>query len=185
MKRLTRRCKQALNDKMTRFKNFIEIALSEMEYHEKGNFSTQSTYDIYETNKLYPMADKLAAYEDAEQNGLLMQLPCKLGATVYVITTCKNIPQVLDGSLYGTATGYYCPYELNDKCPYIGGEDCMEVEDKLTVFEDTVASFTYDERGTFIHTRLTGFYAELGNGVYLTKEEADKALKESEGIDGE
>lgn len=109
-----------------------------------------------------------------------LQLPCKLGATVYVITTCKDIPQVLDGSLYGTATGYYCPYDLNEKCPHIHSESCDEVEGKLAVFEDTVEGFTYDERGTFIHAKLTCFYAELGDGVYLTKEEADKALKERE-----
>ena len=90
MKRLTRRCKQALNDKMTRFKKFIEIALSEPKYHEKGNFSTQSTYDIYETNRLYPMADKLASYEDAEEQGLLLRLPCKVGDTVYLVGTYRN-----------------------------------------------------------------------------------------------
>lgn len=31
--------------------------------------------------------DKLCAYEDAEENGLLVRLPCKLGDTVYHIVT--------------------------------------------------------------------------------------------------
>ena len=34
------------------------------------------------TQKVY---DKLAAYEDAEEQGLLVRLPCKVGDTVYCI----------------------------------------------------------------------------------------------------
>ena len=36
------------------------------------------------TQKVY---DKLAAYEDAEEQGLLIRLPCKLGDTVYHIVS--------------------------------------------------------------------------------------------------
>lgn len=32
------------------------------------------------------LIDKLAAYEDAEEQGLLLRLPCKVGDTVYVPT---------------------------------------------------------------------------------------------------
>lgn len=32
------------------------------------------------------MADKLCAYEDAEEQGLLIRLPCKVGDTYYCIT---------------------------------------------------------------------------------------------------
>lgn len=115
MKRLTKRCKQALNDEMTKFKKFIEIALSEPKYHEKGNFSTQSTYDIYETNRLYPMADKLAEYEDLEENGLLLKLPCKAGDTVYIVSRQEVIPLKINGiyvnensiAMYGVNEQHY------------------------------------------------------------------------------
>jgi len=30
--------------------------------------------------------DRLAAYEDAEEQGLLLRLPCPIGTTVYIIT---------------------------------------------------------------------------------------------------
>lgn len=38
------------------------------------------------------MLDKLAAYEDAEEQGLLLRLPCKVGDKVYVIVG-KNISE--------------------------------------------------------------------------------------------
>ena len=59
---------------------------------------------------------KLAEYEDLEEHGLLLRLPCKVGSTVYAICTCEAVGTVLDGTLYGsnggfgTSTGYYCPY---------------------------------------------------------------------------
>ena len=33
---------------------------------------------------------KLAEYEDAEENGLLIHLPCRVGDTVYVVDTVRN-----------------------------------------------------------------------------------------------
>ena len=90
MERLTRRCEEALNDEMTEFKKFIEIALEEKK-KTKGGYS-QSVYDIYEDEELYQMADKLADYEDTEEQGLLLRLPCKVGDTVYLIAhiTCES-----------------------------------------------------------------------------------------------
>ena len=35
--------------------------------------------------------DKLGEYEDAEENGLLVRLPCKVGDTVYYINTVPHI----------------------------------------------------------------------------------------------
>ena len=37
------------------------------------------------------MLDKLADYEDAEEQGLLLRLPCKVGGTVYTIYQHKII----------------------------------------------------------------------------------------------
>lgn len=138
MKRLTRRCKQALNDKMTRIKKFIEIALSEPKYHEKGNFSTQSTYDIYETNRLYPMADKLASYEDAEEQGLLLWLPCKEGTEVFCIASCEETCDDAD-SVLGCLGN--CKHKI-------------------------VIPMTFDR----------DMVEQFGKTVFLTREEAEKAL---------
>ena len=41
-------------------------------------------YDWHCTN--HEVADRLAAYEDAEEQGLFVRLPCKVGDTYYCIT---------------------------------------------------------------------------------------------------
>ena len=69
---------------------------------------------------------KLAEYEDAEEQGLLLRLPCKVGDTVYSV-----------------------------------------VEDGLQIFE---LKFSLD----FYVRRMSDF----GKTVFLTKEEAEQALKQ-------
>lgn len=38
---------------------------------------------------IYGVIDKLAEYEDMEEQGLLLKLPCKCGSTVYKIDSIK------------------------------------------------------------------------------------------------
>ena len=137
---------------------------------------------------------KLAAYEDAEEQGLLLKFPYKIGSTVYAITTCKDIAKVLDGTLwdegggFGTATGYYCPYELNNSCPHEddfdeceGGCECFE--NKLGVFEDFVEGIAVYEDGTYVFLEKHGSFSceDFGRIIFLTMEEAEAALAEMEG----
>ena len=99
---------------------------------------------------------KLKDYEDLEEQGRLIKLPCKVGSTVYAICTCEAVGTVLDGTLYGsnggfgTATGYYCPYELSDNCPHIDADDCDECKNVEAVFEDTVDYINITEYETII-----------------------------------
>lgn len=45
--------------------------------------------DLFDDVKWYKAVDRLAEYEDAEEQGLLVRLPCKVGETVYqVIDDC-------------------------------------------------------------------------------------------------
>lgn len=88
-------------------------------------------------------AEKLAHYEDLEEAGRLIELPCKVGDTVYLI---------------GTFTG------------------------QLT--EDKVC--TIETNNTGIILVLNCGWAvfveqQLGNTVFLTKEEAEAKLKELKG----
>ena len=136
--------------------------------------------------------EKLREYEDLEEQGLLLRLPCKVGDTVYVICECETIPPQLDGTLYGangepgTATGYYCPYEEN--CPHecFKSEDyfsCDYFKNKEAVFEDEVAAMWCDEFGVNIITSNCPVNSRLGEYVFLTKEEAEAALaKMEEGV---
>lgn len=139
------------------------------------------------------MNDKLREYEDAEEQGLLIRLPCKVGDKVYAITTCKDFGKVLDGTLwdagggFGTATGYYCPYELNDSCPHEEGFEeceggCECFENKLAVFEDCIECITVYEDNTVVFLINCGSvsFEDFGKTVFLTREEAEAALKEME-----
>nr|DAJ42867.1 MAG TPA: hypothetical protein [Caudoviricetes sp.] len=54
----------------------------------------------------YCTIEKLAAYEDAEEQGLLIRLPCKVGSNIYLITDdgvdvayCREI-RVADEEMY-------------------------------------------------------------------------------------
>lgn len=127
---------------------------------------------------------RLSHYDYLDENGRLIELPCSIGDEIFVICKCEKIPVRLDGSLYdsdgghGTATGYYCPYEGN--CPY-DIDSCEEAEDKKAVFKDTVRAFWVSEYGIEIATENCKVCCELGEGVFLTREEAEKYLKGDEG----
>lgn len=133
--------------------------------------------------------DRWNEYKNAEEQGLLLRLPCKVGDTVYTICTCEAVDTVLDGTLYGsngvfgTATGYYCPYELSDKCPHIDSDDCDECKNTEAVFEDTIDYINITECEILIglkNTNLCVTVDEFGKTVFLTQEEAEQKLKEME-----
>ena len=123
---------------------------------------------------------------DASMQGRLVELPCIVGDMVYIIATCKDFPSKLDGTMYdseggfGTATGYYCPYEEN--CPH-GENDCSGVESKLTVFEDIVAHVCIEEdKIWYVCENSNGWeLKDFSKKIFLTREEAEKVLEESEG----
>ena len=46
-------------------------------------------HNIYEEN----IVEKLAEYEDAEEQGLLLWLPCKVGDTVYIVLDMEILKQ--------------------------------------------------------------------------------------------
>lgn len=134
---------------------------------------------------------KLKEYEDLEEDNSLLRLPCKAGDKVYVITTCKDFGRVLDGTLwgenggFGTATGYYCPYELSDSCPHEEGFEeceggCECFEDKLAIFEDYIESIMIyaDESVVFLGNCGSASFSDFGRTIFLIREEAEKKLKE-------
>ena len=131
--------------------------------------------------------NKIKEYETAEKEGRLVVLPVGVGDEVYIIEKCLNILERLDGTLYdsdgslGTATGYYCPYEIN--CPF-GDDDftlCDDYKEKLAVFKDCVDGIYIRENEVSIFTENTFQYYSFEKTVFLTRGGAEKALKEMEG----
>lgn len=81
--------------------------------------------------------EKLAHYEDLEEQGRLIELPCAVGDTVYDIADKKIRKQIVDG-------------------------------------------IEYMADGFFIYANEDEWLGRLGDLVFLTKAEAEAALKESE-----
>ena len=88
---------------------------------------------------LLEIANRLAEYEDMEEQGLLVRLPCKVGDTIY---RCGDPIK----KIYEWQIAY------------------VEVYEDETVFVD-------DSDNTFVE-------ADIGKTVFLTSEEAEKALED-------
>ena len=97
----------------------------------------------------YDIIEKLASYEDAEEQGLLLRMPCKVGDTVYEVQKIRKRIQE-----YSVISVHISP------CSVLIGWEIKK------------------ETGG-IYSNLNGFcdYA-LGKTVFLTREEAEKALAE-------
>ena len=95
---------------------------------------------------------RLAEYEDMEEQGLLVRLPCKVGDTLWV-TGRDNVPREME----------------------------LEAPDIRTVCtdEDNLCMSTCNRKPDgFCAYRLRNDGADIGKTVFLTREEAEKALEE-------
>lgn len=113
---------------------------------------------------------KLAAYEDAEEQGFLLRLLCKVGDTVYLIDRDENNKfKVYDGkwervSLVQTS---------KDGSFNLCGEISYDIYDCF-----------YDDGRTMKHGMYVGQErTKIGQVVFLTKEEAEAKLAEMEGAE--
>lgn len=107
---------------------------------------------------LWAMADlreKLKCYEDAEEQGLLLKLPCKVGDKVYQISENFIEPCTVETIFLGKyrdRNGNWCNmaeiYYDRDDCPYVSTEI---------------------------------YFTDIGETVFLTETEAEAKLKEMEG----
>lgn len=111
---------------------------------------------VLATDGLQAIADKLADYEDLEEQGLLLRLPCKIGDTVYVIPSKSN-------------------YELNVLHKHF---ECNRV------YAQKVHSIEIYNSGRYGYTLTTceGWNRVIsdhyGETWFLTQAEAEQALKQ-------
>lgn len=119
--------------------------------------------------------DRLAEYEDADEHGVLVRLPCKIGTTVYIVTGCENVYMYEDNDYFSGTGAVTCPYE--DDCVF---EECDDMN--VRVFEDVFTGYTIDNAGIhycFEHICSWLFEEDcFGKTVFLTRDEAEAALKE-------
>ena len=134
--------------------------------------------------------ERLRKLVESDRDGRCVVLPAKIGDTIYHITTCKNFPQVLDGTMYdddggyGTATGLYCPCELMENCPFPcdddGVFDCDKHKNTLAIFKDIVDSIHIEDMEDYINFNYSGCadFEDFGKTVFLTRKEAEAVLEE-------
>lgn len=108
------------------------------------------------------VCENLGDYEDLEEQGRLVKLPCKVGDTVWVVTS---------------------PFNVFDDIEY---DDDMKDE----VYESYVSSVSFYECGEQyrIYAKATNHFigayfreCDFGKTVFLTKSEAEAKLKELRG----
>ena len=112
-----------------------------------SNFCNNCSQGTGDCKHLKAIVEKLAAYEDAEEQGLLLKLPCKVGDTVYAIGF-NNKPVVYESVVLS-----------------------ILITEKEIVFNVKVDEFE-------INSQLK--QSMFGKTVFLTQEEAEAKLKESE-----
>ena len=111
---------------------------------DKGGVAFTFDLDITcrpsEAQKILKLAEKLKHYEDLEEQGRLIELPCKIGDTVWDIKWWDDTTEtrVIDGKTYFR---------------------------RVMKHKVTKSKFSLCD------------YEELGKTVFLTKEEAEAALK--------
>ena len=137
---------------------FFEVNMSRLtfEIHDGGLFVKESdvkTCDVEdEVMHTGNAIRKLAKYEQAEDDGLLVRLPCKVGDTVYGNNSM--------------ADWYMRHYKRHYKAKVIfigidGVTNFMNVE---------------DDSGRLLQFK----FSDIGKIVFLTREEAEQALKEAQ-----
>lgn len=103
--------------------------------------------------------EKLTQYEDLEEQGRLLGLPCKIGDTVWDIDYDKPHSYEVTGFSFGKLEEDFY--------------DDVEAEK----FDDDIIFYFRNSSGG-----ISGYSAvcELGKAMFLTREEAEKALKEGQ-----
>lgn len=101
---------------------------------------------------------KMAEYETAEEEGRLVVLPCKVGDYIWDIDFGRPCAYEVTGFSIGNLNDDYC-------------------DDEVMIFDEVITYYS-NYNGS-----VTGNFAasEIGKSIFLTREEAEKELKEMEG----
>ena len=107
------------------------------------------------------LLESLGKYEDLEEQGLLLRLPCKVGDTVWVITSPFN---VFEGIEYNE--------NLRDEC-------YESFISSVTFYKNSVQ---YRINAKVTNHFISAYYCEqdFGKTIFLTRAEAEQKLKEME-----
>lgn len=102
----------------------------------------------------FKVAEKLATYEDLEEQGLLVRLPCKVGDIVWELCLCDDGNYKIFPMIVKTISEYGA---------------IRQVKKDMTIWN------IYAESD---YTYMYKSFADFGKTVFSTKEEAEKKLEE-------
>lgn len=135
-------------------KTYFIIKTEGNDFYSDGEDLTFNYYD----KEVQEAINRLAEYEDLEEQGLIVRLPCKVGDKVYHIYN----------------SGYYQSFTGASR----------KAKHKYIVDEETVYGFELDNDGLGWRIRLNGSQPVIslfGDRLFFTRVEAEKKLKELEG----
>lgn len=142
--------------------------VADMNYNDAEKFDSNDSVENYmkancikcaeEHEQLAKWLEELKSYKEAEEQGLLVRLPCKVGDTVWDNDFGYPESYEIKAFSYG-----YCDSYVE---PGIG------IEDEIIFYYE---NYTHS-------ISITGAFpmSEIGKTVFLTREEADKKLEEME-----
>lgn len=123
---------------------------------------------IKDKNLLPQAMEKLAKFEDLEEQGRLVELPCKVGDTVYKI--CPINKSIQMGEMRnGKIVKSDC-----QRCPY-GNCGCANIG-FITDADNVIREVTAYDMDWIWHRKK--YFGEI---YFLSKEEAEQALAERQG----
>ena len=132
-------------------------------------------HNIYEEN----IVEKLAEYEDAEEQGLLLRLPCKVGDTVYVGSSALPIE---DMECYEDVDNPIPQYFLGRVVSFRFAKiNWMKIAVKAKWLYEWIDEETGPESNYIDSEKNFSFsLSVIGKTVFLTQAEAEQKLKEME-----
>lgn len=123
-----------------------------------------------------------ALKENAELKARLekaIELPCKVGDTVYIISKCENVAMYYDNDYYTGTGAVECPFENVCDC-----EECDDNNEKI--FEAVVSGVFYGTDNDYIaemsvaHLKMTFTKYDINKTVFLSADEAEVAKERIE-----
>ena len=99
--------------------------------------------------------EKLARLEDLQEQGMLLELPCAAGSDIWYIDKSEGIPGIVRGVVDGYRWYRTCGFALD------------------VVWDRPIM-------GNFIYVRQEMPFSDIGKVAFLSREEAEEALKRME-----
>lgn len=134
--------------------------------------------DSSESN-LTEILEKLGKYEDAEEQGLLLQLLCKVGDTVYVDSAILPIKDMECENIDHKIPSYFPARIVSFR---FAKRNWMKIAVKAKWLHEWIDNETGPE-SAYIDSekKFTISLSGIGKTVFLTESEAEAKLKEMEG----